>query len=82
MNSSKPDSDIRLAIRSISAVLPLYKKGFDSAPWVPGEMKRVISIAVALAAAILPRSGREALRNEKIKRRGRKIAGIEFVFEA
>ena len=37
-------------------------------------MERVISIAVALAAAILPRSGHGALRNGN--------TGIDFVFEA
>jgi hypothetical protein len=41
-------------------------------------MKRIISIAVALAAAILPRSGRAALRNEKIRSRGRKLPGYSL----
>jgi hypothetical protein len=36
-------------------------------------MKRVISIAVAVAAVILPRSGRGALRNGKIRSRSRKL---------
>jgi hypothetical protein len=45
-------------------------------------MKRVISIAVELMAAIPPHSGRAALRNGKIRSCGRKLPDIEFIFEA
>jgi hypothetical protein len=64
VNSSKPDFDLKFGARF--QPFAAYT-GKDSILLRGGtrEMKREISIAVELAAAIPPRSGRAALRNGK-----------------
>ena len=62
-------------MRDFSRSPPITEKDLILLRGGTREMERVISIAVALAAAILPRSGRGALRNEKIRSRGRKLPG-------